>query len=122
MQTNDEAHLNEHRKGTELENDPGAYPFPVGVYKGKRLDSVPDGMRYWAVHPLRQAAIWPSLRLISNTRSTSSVPVNPRRGSCDLANTEARGLTKFRTAIDGGVRMFNGPTIVGSRELSTPGL
>ncbi|KAH7920961.1 hypothetical protein BV22DRAFT_764327 [Leucogyrophana mollusca] len=58
MQTNDEAILNEHRKETKVKNDPGAHPFPFGVHKGKRLDSVPDGLRYWGVHPLRQTNIW----------------------------------------------------------------
>ncbi|KAH7908887.1 hypothetical protein BJ138DRAFT_303614 [Hygrophoropsis aurantiaca] len=38
--------------------DPGGYRFPFGVHQGKRIEDVPQGLRYWAVHPNRNKNRW----------------------------------------------------------------
>ena len=32
--------------------------MPFGEYKGKRLDAVPDSLRYWAIQPERASNGW----------------------------------------------------------------
>jgi hypothetical protein len=35
-------------ENSHLDDDPGAYPFPVGEFAGKRLDTVSSNLRWWA--------------------------------------------------------------------------
>ncbi|KAG1748453.1 uncharacterized protein EDB91DRAFT_1114074 [Suillus paluster] len=39
------------------DDDPGAYPFPFGPFAGKRLDTVPNRLRWWATRA-RQSNSW----------------------------------------------------------------
>ncbi|KIM70847.1 hypothetical protein SCLCIDRAFT_173046 [Scleroderma citrinum Foug A] len=68
-----DATLNDSTANADIEtaqNDPGAYivPFAVDGQRGKRLDSLPDSYRAWAVNELRSDNSWYEAFKEANTR------------------------------------------------------